>query len=104
MITKIVFALITVLSLVVIPISANAQYTPDVEIVLASEIFHYGEKLDYKIIVSEVTGEDVVIFISKSGMSDELAKLLPPLRRLKVTIIAITGDIKSFLARHSDIV
>ena len=63
MITKIVFALITVLSLVVIPISANAQYTPDVEIVLASEIFHYGEKLDYTIFVSEITGEDVWIYI-----------------------------------------
>jgi arabinose-5-phosphate isomerase len=48
--------------------------------------------------------EDVVIFVSKSGMSDELTKLLPPLRRLKVTIIAITGDIASFLARNSDIV
>lgn len=48
--------------------------------------------------------KDVVIFVSKSGMSDELTKLLPPLRRLKVTIIAITGDIGSFLARHSDIV
>lgn len=48
--------------------------------------------------------KDVVIFVSKSGMSDELTKLLPPLRRLKVTIIAITGDIKSFLALHSDIV
>lgn len=48
--------------------------------------------------------QDVVIFVSKSGMSDELTKLLPPLRRLKVTIIAITGDVTSFLARHSDIV
>ena len=63
MITKIVFVLISVLSLIVIPISANAQYTPDVEIVLASDIFHYGEKLDYTIIVSEITGEDAWIYI-----------------------------------------
>jgi len=45
------------------PISINAQYAPDVKIILASEIFHYGEKLDYTIIVSEVTGEDATIYI-----------------------------------------
>jgi arabinose-5-phosphate isomerase len=48
--------------------------------------------------------EDVVVFVSKSGMSDELTKLLPPLRQLKVTIIAITGDTGSFLGENSDIV
>ncbi|MBI4720559.1 MAG: KpsF/GutQ family sugar-phosphate isomerase [Chitinivibrionia bacterium] len=48
--------------------------------------------------------DDVVVFVSKSGMSDELTTLVPPLRRLKVTIIAITGDTASFLARNSDIV
>jgi hypothetical protein len=44
--------------------NAFAQHTPDVEIVLSSSIYNYGEKLDYKIIVSEVTGEDAVIFIT----------------------------------------
>ena len=43
--------------------SAYAQYTPDVEIILSSSTYNYGEKLDYKIIVSEVTGEEAVIFI-----------------------------------------
>jgi arabinose-5-phosphate isomerase len=51
-----------------------------------------------------VTGDDVVFFLSKSGMSDELRPLLPTLRRLGVTIIAMTGNSKSFLAEHSDIV
>ncbi|UCH83148.1 MAG: KpsF/GutQ family sugar-phosphate isomerase [Candidatus Latescibacterota bacterium] len=51
-----------------------------------------------------VTGDDVVFFLSKSGMSDELRPLLPTLRRLGVTIIAMTGNAKSFLAEHSDIV
>ncbi|MEJ2720546.1 MAG: KpsF/GutQ family sugar-phosphate isomerase [bacterium] len=51
-----------------------------------------------------VTGDDVVIFLSKSGMSDELRPLLPSLRRLGVLIIAMTGNPKSFLAEHSDIV
>ena len=63
MITKIVFVLIAISCLVGSPISANAQYTPDVKIILASEVFHYGEKLDYTIIVSEITGEDARIYI-----------------------------------------
>lgn len=51
-----------------------------------------------------VSSDDVVVFLSKSGMSDELRPLLPTLRRLGVTIIAMTGNTKSFLAEHSDIV
>ena len=43
--------------------NAFAQYTPDVEIILTSSSYNYGEKLDYKIMVSEVTGEDAIIFI-----------------------------------------
>ena len=44
--------------------NAFAQYTQDIEIVISSPSYNYGEKLDYKIIVSEVTGEDAVIFIT----------------------------------------
>ena len=44
--------------------NAFAQYTPDVEILISSSNYNYGDKLDYKIIVSEVTGEDAVIFIT----------------------------------------
>jgi arabinose-5-phosphate isomerase len=51
-----------------------------------------------------VSKEDVVIFVSKSGMSDELRPLLPSLRRLGVLMIAITGNPKSLLAEHSDII
>ena len=51
-----------------------------------------------------VSKEDVVVFLSKSGGSDELRPLLPTLRRLGVKIIAMTGNTKSFLAEHSDIV
>ena len=44
--------------------NAFAQQTPDVEIILSSSSYKYGEKLDYKIIVSEVTGEYAIIFIT----------------------------------------
>ena len=44
--------------------NAFAQSTPDVEIILSSSSYNYGEKLDYRIMVSEVTGEDAVIYIT----------------------------------------
>jgi len=47
---------------------------------------------------------DVVMIISKSGMSDELRPFIPPLRKLGVKIVAMTGDDKSFLADNSDVV
>ena len=48
--------------------------------------------------------EDVVILISKSGMTDELAKLLPMLKRIGVKLITMTGDPESPLAKESDVV
>ena len=51
-----------------------------------------------------VSARDVVIAISKSGKSEELAALLPTFRRLGTAIISLTGDVESDLARESDIV
>ena len=45
---------------------------------------------------------DVVLAISNSGESDELAAILPALRRLGVTLVAMTGQAESTLARHAD--
>jgi arabinose-5-phosphate isomerase len=47
---------------------------------------------------------DVVLAISNSGESDELGAILPALRRLGVTLVAMTGKPGSTLARHADIV
>jgi len=47
---------------------------------------------------------DVLIAISNSGESEELAALLPALKRLTLTFIAMTGNLDSTLARHADIV
>jgi arabinose-5-phosphate isomerase len=47
-------------------------------------------------------GGDVVLAISNSGEVDELAVILPAIRRLGVTIIGMTGKPGSTLARHSD--
>ncbi len=45
---------------------------------------------------------DVVLAISNSGESDELAAILPAMRRLGVTLVAMTGKSESSLARHAD--
>ena len=44
---------------------------------------------------------DVVLAISNSGESDELAAILPALRRIGVTLLAMTGNAASTLARHA---
>ncbi len=46
---------------------------------------------------------DVVLALSYSGESEELLNLLPALKRFSVKIITLTGNLKSSLARHSDV-
>jgi arabinose-5-phosphate isomerase len=46
---------------------------------------------------------DAAILISKSGESSELLELLDHLKRLGVSTVVITGNVKSTLARHSDV-
>ncbi len=50
-----------------------------------------------------VTPGDVVLAISNSGESDEIAALLPALKRLGVTLVSMTGRADSMLAQHADI-
>lgn len=49
-----------------------------------------------------VMAGDVVLAISNSGETDEVVALLPALKRLQVTLVAITGREGSTLARHAD--
>lgn len=51
-----------------------------------------------------VGSADIAILLSKSGESEEIISLLDHLKRLGVRIISITGETKSAIARHSDIV
>ncbi len=50
-----------------------------------------------------VRKEDVVILISKSGYTIEIANLLPMLKRLNITLIAMCGDKSSKLAEECDV-
>ena len=51
-----------------------------------------------------VQNEDIIICISKSGNSPEIKVLVPLLKRFGNTLIAITGNINSFLAKGSNFV
>jgi arabinose-5-phosphate isomerase len=47
---------------------------------------------------------DLVLAISNGGESEEIIVLLPVLKRLGATVVAMTGNPASTLARHADIV
>ena len=51
-----------------------------------------------------VKDTDLVIAISNSGESDELAAILPVLKRQGVPLVALTGGAESTLAQHADMV
>jgi len=51
-----------------------------------------------------VTEGDVVLAISNSGESDEIAAIVPAIKRLGARLIAMTGHVESSLGRHADIV
>lgn len=50
-----------------------------------------------------ITAGDIVIALSNSGESDEILAIVPPLKRLGASIIAITGNDTSTLAKAADI-
>jgi arabinose-5-phosphate isomerase len=50
-----------------------------------------------------ITNEDAVLVLSNSGETDEVRQILPRLKRLGVSIIAMTGKPASTLASHADV-
>lgn len=54
--------------------------------------------------LGQVTRNDIVILISSSGETQETVRLLPLLKKIGCRTIAITGGLKSSLAKHSDFV
>ncbi len=54
--------------------------------------------------LGRVLGEDVVIILSNSGETEEITRLLDPVKRIGAKIIAITGNPGSTLAMFADTV
>jgi len=78
-------------------ISATLTSTGSTSVVLNSVDALHGD-------LGIVSDGDVILAFSYSGESEEVLNLLPALKRFSVKIIAMTGNPKSALARHSDLV
>ena len=50
-----------------------------------------------------VTGKDTLLVLSHSGETEEVVRLLSPLKKIGVKIIAMTGNPKSTLARNAEV-
>lgn len=50
-----------------------------------------------------VHGNDAVVIVSNSGESEEIVRLLKPLKRMAGSVIAITGNRNGALARQADV-
>jgi arabinose-5-phosphate isomerase len=54
--------------------------------------------------LGRVTKEDVVLAISNSGETEEVIRMLPLIKKIGAKLIALTGNLRSTLAKHSDVV
>ena len=54
--------------------------------------------------LGKVTADDAVIILSNSGATEEMKQLVPLLKKIGCSIIALTGNTKSILAKYSDVV
>ena len=77
-------------------IAATLTSTGSTAVVLNSVDALHGD-------VGIVNDGDVILALSYSGESEELLSLLPALKRFSIKIIAFTGNLKSSLARHSNL-
>ena len=51
-----------------------------------------------------VTTDNVVLAVSHNGNTEEILRLIPYIKHFKIKLIGMTGNLKSELARHSDVV
>lgn len=66
-----------------------------------SFFIHPGEALHGDL--GMITNEDVLIAISNSGETEELLKIIPAVKRRQIPLIAMSGNIKSTLAKQAEI-
>ena len=87
---KMITLLVVAICTSVFSISAYAQNAPDVELLLSNEVYHYGDKLEYMIIVSEITGYDARIYIT-DPMGNKSPLVDIPISEEKTHVIAPIG-------------
>jgi len=70
---KIIIAILLVISISFLTADVFAQNEMTIEIILSSETYTFGDKLEYQIIVSDVTNENAVLYIiDESGKKSQL--------------------------------
>ena len=70
---KILIISLLVFSISILTTNVMAENIPTVEIILSSETYSFGEKLEYQITVSEITNENAVLYITdNSGKKSQL--------------------------------
>ena len=70
---KIIIAILLVISISFLTADVFAQNEITIEIILSSNTYAFGDKLEYQIIVSDVTNENAVIYIiDESGKKSQL--------------------------------
>jgi len=70
---KIIIAILLVISISFLTADVFAQNEITIEIILSSNAYAFGDKLEYQIIVSDVTNENAVIYIiDESGKKSQL--------------------------------
>jgi arabinose-5-phosphate isomerase len=78
-------------------LAATLTSTGSTSVVLSSVDALHGD-------LGIINDGDLVLALSYSGESEELVNLLPALKRFAVKLVAFTGNPKSTIARHSDVV
>ncbi len=61
---------------------------------------HSGEAIHGDL--GRVRKQDIVVAISNSGETEEIVRLIPNIKKLGAKLIAITGNLRSTLAKNSD--
>ncbi|MGQ1929246.1 KpsF/GutQ family sugar-phosphate isomerase [Ornithobacterium rhinotracheale] len=67
-----------------------------------AQFLHAGEALHGDL--GLLAPEDIAIVLSKSGNTAEIKNALPSIKKLSKQVIAITGNMHSYLAKNADIV
>jgi len=53
--------------------------------------------------LGKVTSDDAVIIISNSGSTEDIKQLMPLLKKIGAKVISLTGNMRSILAKYSDV-
>lgn len=67
----------------------------------ASHFMHPAEAVHGDL--GRIQSKDIVLALSHSGESEEIVRLIEPLKQRQVKLVSIVGDAQSRLAKHSDV-